>query len=274
VYAPALLVVPDATVDQVLEVDGRRCTLTDLATYPVPVLTDTASLITYPIAPLVAVVDHPATVVADAACAGTDTPTNPTHATTSATHTRRHIAQPPVSLPPTHGHPTGTRHALSPPSLPTHQHPPPANDEHTTPKVGRPRAIARMRSWLSPRTPAGCSANFGPNKDYQSAGRPASATNSRHRPPAALVNPERVRCRTRVDEGATSQSRPPFLDASCYTVVGAVSKIPLLSPCRMTRWRRRDAGCASTIYTHELQPTPLGTKRPVNGLIGRVCSAL
>ena len=66
-YAPALLVVPVATVDHVDDVDGRRCTLTDRATYPVPVLMDTASLITYPTAPLVDVVTHPDTAVAVAA---------------------------------------------------------------------------------------------------------------------------------------------------------------------------------------------------------------
>ena len=88
-YAPAALVVPVPTVDHVLDPDARRCTTTDRATNPLPVLTDTASLTTYPTAPLAAVVDHPDTTVAVAACAGTDTPTKPTHATTSATHTRR-----------------------------------------------------------------------------------------------------------------------------------------------------------------------------------------
>jgi hypothetical protein len=63
VYTPVLEVVPEATVVQALDVDARRCTLTDRATYPVPVLTDTASLTTYPTAPLVAVVDHPDTAV-------------------------------------------------------------------------------------------------------------------------------------------------------------------------------------------------------------------
>jgi len=63
-YAPAAVVVPDPTVDHVVEVEGRRCTLTARATYPVPVLTETASLMTYASAPLAAEVDHPDTLVA------------------------------------------------------------------------------------------------------------------------------------------------------------------------------------------------------------------
>ena len=64
VYAPALLVVPVATVDHVVELEGRRCTATDRATYPVPVLTDTASLIVVPTAEPEDVLTHPDTVVA------------------------------------------------------------------------------------------------------------------------------------------------------------------------------------------------------------------
>ena len=49
---------------QVDEVDGRRCTLTVRATYPVPVLTDTASATVAPTAVTGRVVDHPDTTVA------------------------------------------------------------------------------------------------------------------------------------------------------------------------------------------------------------------
>ena len=44
-YAPVLLVLPVPTVVHVVDVDDRRCTLSERATYPLPVLTDTASLI-------------------------------------------------------------------------------------------------------------------------------------------------------------------------------------------------------------------------------------
>ena len=64
VYEPVVLVVPVAVVVQVLEEEGRRCTLTVRATYPVPVLTETASLIVYPTATLAEVLTHPDTVVA------------------------------------------------------------------------------------------------------------------------------------------------------------------------------------------------------------------
>lgn len=63
VYAPAAVVDPVVTVVQVVEDEGRRCTLTVRVTCPVPVLTVTASATVAPTTVVVGVVDHPDTVV-------------------------------------------------------------------------------------------------------------------------------------------------------------------------------------------------------------------